>query len=249
MRDFLQDCMEDFRRKAKLDTPVSPGDFRELFCSKCNNKECVNRQTGDPLSLRVATQFERLTKAQQADPLLPQYAQIVAKEWEDMTREALRLEIADRRGDWEVPDIDVNDGVPLAAGRGRTNVVDEAVRDLAEAQGKATPHLPEIPPDRDEFANEAADLPGELEGHPEEPEEPKEPEKAAPAPQHPKKNPTFRPGGRGNSEDQSGMIGGGPIPPSEKPADPWAVVPDKGGKKVEAGATIKFGTGGEIADE
>ena len=236
--------MEDFRRKAKLDTPVSPGDFRELFCSKCKNTDCVNRQSGDPLSFRVATQFERLTNPQQADPNLPKYAQIVLKEWQDMTREALRLEISDRRGDWEVPDIDITDGVSQVAPPGSTTVVDNAVRNLAKAQGKEVPHLPEIPSNEDDFSKAAVDLLGEIEDAEPEPETPKEP-----APQHPKKNPAFRPAARGNAEDQSGMVGGGPIPPPEKPVDPWAVKTDEGGRKVEAGATVKFGAGGEIVDE
>lgn len=245
MQDFLLDCMEDFRRKANLSTPVAPGEFRGLFCSKCKNLKCVNRQTGDPLALRVATQFQRLTQPNQADPFLPRYAQIAAKEWEDMTQEALKLVIADRRGDWEVPEIEVTDGVALPAGRGPTNVVDEAVRNLASAQGKATPHLPEMPTDKDEFVNAAAELLGEMEVEEQEPE----PDVTPPAPTHPKSNPTFRPGGRGNAVDQSGMIDGSPAPPAEEQPDPWSVAPATGDRKVEAGAVIKLGAGGEIVDE
>ncbi len=245
MQDLLLDCMEDFRRKASLSTPVAPSDFKELWCSKCNNTDCVNFQTGDPLTRRVATQFERLTNPNQADPNIPKYAKIVIKEWQDMTREALKLEISDRRGDWEIPEIDITDGVPQPAGRGHTNVVDEAVRNLAKAQGKEAPHLPEMSSDPEEFAKAAADLLGELP----EPEDEPEPEVKQPAPQHPKKNPAFRPAGRGNAEAQGGMIGGGPVPPPEEPVDPWAVVPSKGGKRVAAGATIKFGAEGEIADD
>lgn len=235
MQDYLQDCMEDFRRKAELNTPVAPSEFKELWCSKCQ-QQCVNARFGDPLSQRVATQFDRLTRPTQADPNLPKYAVLLAKEWADMSREALKLEISSRRGDWEVPEIDITDGVPQVAARGSTEVVDEAVRNLAKAQGKRTPNLPEIASDKDEFVKDAEALLEEL---------PKPEPKKPPAPKHPKKDPAFRPAARGNAPDQGGMIDGGPAPKMVAP-DPWEAPPPKEDRKVKAGAVIKFGDGGVI---
>jgi hypothetical protein len=260
VRDFLQDCMEDFRRKAKLGTTVSVADFKDLFCSKCN-QECVHRGAGDPLVTRVRTQAERLTNPTQANPNLPQYAEIIGKEWADKTMEALRLEIADRRNDWEIP---ILDGTPLAATPSNTEVVDDAVRQLAKAKGQKAP---EFPASRDPAVwDRAVGLAGAkaknekyvqviydrlVQGQPEpepepEPEAPKEP----PAPQHPKKHPKFRPQGRGNAPDQGGMIGGGPPPAPKEEPDPWAAPTPvaAGNRTVSSGATIKL-SGGKIVDE
>lgn len=241
MQDYLQDCMEDFRRKASLTTAVSPSEFKELWCSKCQ-QACVNARFGDPFVNRIASQFDRLTRPNQADPHQPKYASIVAREWADMTREALKLEVADRRGDWEVPEIDITDGTPQVATRGGTSVVDQAVRNLAQAQGRKAPELPEVPSDDEEFSRDAAAL---LEEKKPEPVPPR-----PPAPQHSKKNPSFRPSQRGNAPAQEGMLDGSPIP-NQEPEDPWAAPPSttEVRRKVQPGAVIKFGAGGEIADD
>ena len=260
MRDLLQDCMEDFRRKAKLTTAVPPSDFRELFCSKCNNTSCVNRQAGDPLAVRVATQFDRLMNPMQSDPTLPKYAQISQNEWEDMTQEAMKLIISSRRNDWEVP---ILDGVPEAASSKNTQVVDSAIRELAKAKGVDAPQLPEPssqletlpcghPVSADPAHGDTSEgathycIMCEAEALPEPEPEPRKAVVNKP-PAHPKKEAAYRPANKGNAPSQDGMIGGGPAPTPKKAHDPWAV-PDIG-KKVSTGATVKFGSGGVIDDE
>ena len=240
MRDLLQDCMEDFRRKAKLTTAIPPSDFKELFCSKCNNASCVNRQAGDPLAVRVATQFDRLMNPVQSDPNLPKYAQISQNEWEDMTQEAMKLIISSRRNDWEVP---ILDGVPEAASTQNTEVVDSAIRELAKAKGVDAPELPAPSVEFDELPSGQVDMGEDFE----EPEPEPPPKVVKKPPSHPKKEATFRPANKGNAPSQDGMIGGGPSPKPKKAQDPWAV-PDIG-KKVSTGATVKFGSGGVIEDE
>ena len=60
---------------------------------------------------RVVDQERRLLHPVQADPTLDKYAPIVrASDFKDMLHRAAQLEIANRRNDWEVPEIAVNDG-------------------------------------------------------------------------------------------------------------------------------------------
>jgi hypothetical protein len=171
MQDLLQDCMEDFRRKAKLKVAVKPSDVLDLFCSKCQNAKCVNALQGDPLAVRAATQFDRLTNPLQANPNDPKYAQIVGFNWEDMAREAKRLAISAQRNDWTVPSLDalkpptapapavevkpkaeddldpyeipITDGVSQRSTPEGTQQLRDSVRHLAEAQGRKPPTFPE----------------------------------------------------------------------------------------------------------
>lgn len=256
MKDFLQDCMEDFRRKAKLTTAVSPVEFKELFCSHCK-QQCVNALHGDPLARRAATQFDRLVHAKQVNPDLPKYASIVGAGWVDKTLEEINLAISARRNDWEVP---ILDGTPLAATPARTEVVDSAVRQLAQAKGQKAPKFPdsvnkEVWARAEGLAGKKADKVDYVQviydrlmsGVEEDAEEVEEQAPVEPAPQHPKKHPGFRPQGRGNAVAQGGMIGGAPKPKHEPAPDPWAAPdPKVTGQRVNPGAVIKFGADGKI---
>lgn len=104
MKDLLRDCLADFEQKVNQKT--GPKEFTDTFCKRCRNPECVNAGwSKDAFSARVTTQVERLTNPTQVDPHLPKYAQIVAAEFKDMIHKAYQLEVADRRGDWEVPQV------------------------------------------------------------------------------------------------------------------------------------------------
>lgn len=119
---------------------------------------------------------------------------------------------------------------------GRNDAVWERAKELAGKKAHVDPYVQTI---YDRLMSKA----------PPEAEEEAEPEspKASPAPQHPKKPIRAMPA-RGNAPTQGGMIGGAP----EKPADdPWAVPVDPrkaGGRKVKAGARVKFTATGEIDD-
>ena len=225
MQDYLQDCITDFQQKGNLTAAVAPSEFRELFCSKCANRDCMNRQSGDPMAARLATQFDRLMNPTRGNPGDPRYAQIVGANWEDMTREALKLVISGRRNDWTVPVIGDTAPKPLPV-KAAEPVLDEDDEDEGNDGG-----------------DEGGGTPLEL------PSPPK-----PPAPLHPKKNPTFRPETRGNAQIQGGMIGGAPLPEPKKappPIDPWAapVPASTSDHKISSGAVIKLGAGGYIIDE
>lgn len=221
MRDFLADCKEDFRLKAKMDANISEGDFKETFCAWCRNADCPHSHKEDLFTQRVSVQAERLLRALQTNPELPRYASIVRAHWEDMKQRATALEISSRRGDWSVP------------------TPEEVERAAAAVQ--ITPLTP--PP------QEEGDPVNEPEDSLEEAPLPKEPPKPLPRP--PKREPTFRPAkGNTNMPIGGIMLGGDPAPTLHRlPADPWAPPPKPKGKVVKPGATIRFGAGGSVRND
>jgi hypothetical protein len=151
--------MPDFFRECNTQG-LAPKDFEQTFCQRCRNPDCDLAAWGSSkFDQRVATQAERLLNPQQADPRLPKYARIVQADFQSMMREAMMLEIADQRGDWEVPEIDVVDGQVEVASTATTQAVDNAVRGLARSYEQPAPGLPD--PDG-EFAAQAMAVLGEL---------------------------------------------------------------------------------------
>jgi len=87
------------------DNRVSPNDFSRMFCRICRNPECgrsgVNKSKWVE---RMSTQVARLLEDPQfTDSKDPRFQHIREKDFKDMFMEALRLEVATRRGDWETP--------------------------------------------------------------------------------------------------------------------------------------------------
>lgn len=236
MADLLNECIAD----------ISPGDrdftgFQTTFCARCRNTNCVHAKwSQDKFGARVNTQMDRLFHAPQADPKNPKYAQIA--DFPSMLREAMRLELASQRKDWEIPEVPILDGHVVPARVATTQAVDAAVRTLAKAKGQEEPDLPDpLEAHQDEFAQEAArelqqgDYPETVLDAPPEPE----PVKVSPPP------PVRVPGpppSLGNTAVPVGgrMVGGPSLPPSRSAKDPWTPPPPKG-KVVAPGATIRMG--------
>lgn len=98
MNDLWNDCFD-----TKMG--MSPDEFSRTFCRVCRNPGC-SRSITQKLSWteRMATQMTRLfVDPKFADPNDPQYADIRKIDFPSAVREAMRLEISDRRGDWTVP--------------------------------------------------------------------------------------------------------------------------------------------------
>jgi len=106
-RDWLRECN---------DQNVPPQEFHQIFCVRCRNSDCT--RAGYSVSLfadRVSTQVERLLiNPQFADLTLPQYAKINANDFPDAVRHALRIELANKRKDWEIPPEDLDIGAAMA---------------------------------------------------------------------------------------------------------------------------------------
>lgn len=84
---------------------LSEEEFRQTFCRVCRNPECelaLGAQT--KWQGRIATQEERLLNNPRfADPNDPRFKNIRAIDFPNLFRDAMALEIAAQRGDWEIP--------------------------------------------------------------------------------------------------------------------------------------------------
>jgi len=112
-RDWLRECN---------DQNVPPQEFNQIFCVRCRNPECSRAgYSGSIWADRITTQVERLLENPLfADLTLPQYAKVNANDFPDALRQALRIEVASKRGEWELPpeDLDIKAAmVELAGGQ------------------------------------------------------------------------------------------------------------------------------------
>jgi hypothetical protein len=95
--DYIQTCMLD------LQTDDQPA-FIDTFCKRCRNRTCVRAQwAGDKFSSRVITQPDRFFHPNLADPNSSRYASL--QNFVDVAHAVERIEAADKRGDWVVPDL------------------------------------------------------------------------------------------------------------------------------------------------
>lgn len=97
MPDFLQSCMADLQTNDKEA-------FQQTFCQRCKNPECERAGWArDKFGERVSTQADRLLnpKIQITQAAGSRYEHL--KDFMDMAKQAIQLEIADHRGDWTVP--------------------------------------------------------------------------------------------------------------------------------------------------
>ena len=263
MADFFEDCLRDLSSKVGKTIPAK--EFSQVFCHRCRNAQCsLAGWAGDLFGKRVQTQADRLLNPVQANPKLPKYAQITGTDFEDMLDHAMQLEIADQRGDWVIPEIDVSDGRLETASRETTHAVDNAIRNLAQAQGQPEPNLPVPRNMAGAFAQQAESMLSQLESLESLEESSNEvpvlvggdKRDRTPMPQdQPLENKeVFRPPDRANTDTHSEglMIGGTPAPkkkPRKEPVDPWAPPKESVAKKVEAGARIRMGLNPTVEED
>lgn len=84
---------------------LNPEAFSHTFCRVCRNSAC-DRSSGEGLKWlkRISTQADRLLNNPKfADPSDPRFADIRNIEFPSALREAMRIEINERRGDWSIP--------------------------------------------------------------------------------------------------------------------------------------------------
>jgi len=101
---------------------MSPNQFTGTFCRVCMNAECERSAAeGTSWFKRVSTQEERLINSPNfADPRDPRYRDIAHLDFRSALKEAIAIEISERRGDWSVPtDAEVAiEASRVAAGQG-----------------------------------------------------------------------------------------------------------------------------------
>lgn len=222
------------------DRKVSPEEFKQVFCNRCRNPRCqLAGWANDQFGSRMENQIDRLFNAKLASPDDPRFQHLHEAEFPNLLKQAIRLNIADQRGDWSLPEENVV-LAPIAgepASEESESLVDEALKNLkpqpenpeeAEEPNQddaATYRASENEQNRPEFF-EKSDKPLESQGE-------KDKKAYSEGPKH------FQ----GNTEfpDEGVMIGGGEPPePNEPPqVDPWA--PKKKETFIKPGATVKMG--------
>jgi len=211
MKDLLQECMPEHR-------DLNPKSFQELFCAFCRNRNCSLARWGwDKFSKRVTTQAERLLNPTRIDPALyPKLAN-----FKDMLETAIQIELADRKGDWVVPEISIRDGVLETATAATTSAVDAAAQVLAQSRGQELSLV--VPQQEKVISEEPRPLPP--------------PQKVQQGHSVPKEKNTPFP-------TEGLMLDGTTAPAStaQQPivVDAWAVAPVKG-QVVKPGARIQLG--------
>jgi len=92
----------------------------------------------------MATQADRLLyNPLFADPNDPKFEEIKQQHFANLLERAMQIEVADRKGDWEIPEMLVNEDRTKLSDPTATQEVDFAAQRLAEAKGKAPPQPPE----------------------------------------------------------------------------------------------------------
>jgi len=130
------------------DRGTPPAEFKGFFCSRCRNPGCINAGWGESLwTNRMSTQEDRLFNPTFADTDDPRFERFKGMDFPSMFHEAMRLEIADQRNDWEIPEIPILDGVSKVSEPETTATVEAAVQAMAGSQGKpTTPVVAPVPP-------------------------------------------------------------------------------------------------------
>lgn len=228
--DYLTECN-------RQGVPVA--EFEQTFCQRCKQVQCRRAAWGSSrMDQRVQEQVERLLHPMQADPTLSKYGHLV--DFKSMFEHALRMEEANRRGDWEIPEIPVSDGVIEVSSAASVDAAVRAMK-IPPSQGGAVEAKP------DAIADGLPDPKTPVEVTPPEPA----PHAPSPAPSAPvQKGPRVHaPTATNTPVEQGQMVGGGPpptppvTPPSEglKAVDPWAPPPPDPAQKVRVGATVRMG--------
>lgn len=208
MGDFLTQCMADLKT-------TEQDAFKATFCDRCRNTECQHAKwAGDKFAKRISSQEERLLNPKnQIAQAGTRYEEI--KDFVDSTRQAIRLEIVNRRGDWAVP--------------GEMAQLDPMPANFRTS----APEPPEPPAPVPEGKPEAPEEPPPEEATP----EPELDERPLPVLPPTRNTPPPPPQGL--------VVGEGPVPVTKQapppPKEDWTPKPSDNIRKVLPGAKIKMG--------
>lgn len=256
--DLLADCVRSLEEK--LHERVDPSSVTSQVCGMCRNPTCKRAGWADSQwQHRMDTQVDRLLDNPQfSDLVLPRHLMVHQEEWADISRKAMKLDIAARRGDWiPVTDDDLpSDGRLEVSSEQSANAVDLALEALAKKKGKKRPQVPRLvggvedpttngtpkisegPPMSPEAQKKVEQMAESL-GLSVEQDEQSEVEskpKSSPKPKPPKSPPQAMPGNTPVPREGI-MVDGGP-PSSQPTADPWA---PKKERVVKPHSTVRMG--------
>lgn len=137
-RDLLAGCNEPGKAWFNRDDH----EFIKAYCTICKNADCMRaRGAVSPWHTRMAEQVDYLLNDPDFSELSsPEHRDLAQMAFDDISRQAMRLEVARQRQDWTIPD-EPTDGVDKVASPATTDQFDDAVRKLAEAKGKKAPEF------------------------------------------------------------------------------------------------------------
>jgi len=137
--DLLQGCNEPGQAWYTRDVGV----FQKTFCRICRNDQCLRAQGATtPWHQRMENQPEYLLNNPVFSDLTSgKHKELAAQVFEDLTKKALRLELARVHQDWVVPPEEEGptDGFDQLASKDASKGVEEAIRALGRAMGKDVP--------------------------------------------------------------------------------------------------------------
>ena len=146
--DLLQDCVQSVQ--GKMNQRVSPDMVTRDCCPYCHHPKCQRAGWADSKwQARMDTQEDYLLDNPNfSDLTLPSHMEVHDLDWSDIRRQAMKLEISRRRGDWTpVTDADLDgptDGFIEVGSAASVNAVDQALAALAKKRGKPVPTPPRI---------------------------------------------------------------------------------------------------------
>lgn len=204
-------------------------EFMLVWCQKCRNSACRNAGWGTSKWVaRMATQEDRLLDNPIfADPEDPNFTYVREVDFPDLLKQAIRLEIATRNNDWEIPSQDSveqqveknnNQGLHFEKETGKPSIVSREQEEEEDGIPTAHPDSSDNPTQQQTATN--LPLPSDL---------------SLAKPRRFMSNTPF--------PSEGVMLDGGSPPPEEDSSpseDPWAPKPSE--RKVNVGATIDLGS-------
>jgi len=125
-KDLFNEC---------FDERLPPAAFKQVFCARCRNPTCsLAGWATDQFGARNALQEERLYNPSVGHPDNPRYGHLKEQDFPSLFHKAVRLEVADQRGDWSLPESNVVLAPidPETASMESQDSVEEAVRSLKQ---------------------------------------------------------------------------------------------------------------------
>ena len=137
-RDLFAGCNEAGKEWFERDAHV----FMHKHCRVCKNADCIRAKGAvSPWQTRMAEQVDYLINEPHfSDMSSEDHRAIAEMGFESIRAKMERLEIAEQRQDWEIPE-GPTDGFDKVASPDTTDQFDDAVKALAKAKGNKEPEL------------------------------------------------------------------------------------------------------------
>ncbi len=144
LQNFQAQCLDDMRKA--LRTNVSLQELESSFCVHCRSSQCSEAKWADSKwDARILSQEDRLLNNPQFSDLTSGHHQeLHVLDFPSLLQKAMRLEIADRRGDWELVS-EPEEAYVSADGKPETSDSGTDAFEAAMAAFKGNKPAPQVP--------------------------------------------------------------------------------------------------------